>query len=135
MNRGADDTALIARVRAVMMDAVIRKTGVLHHTVRAGVGEWEQVAPGVQRKLLWERDVAASCMLRLAPGTTFPSHTHQIDEECLVLEGSLQIGRDLVLKQGDFHVGLGGVEHESVSTTDGCLCFLRTARCFFEPAA
>ena len=135
MNDSADDGALIARVRAVVFDAVAGKTGALHHTVRADAGEWEQVAPGVQRKMLWERGTAASCMLRLAPGTAFPSHTHLIDEECVVLEGSLQIGRDLVLRPGDFHVGLSGVEHERVSTRDGCLCFLRTARCFFEPAA
>lgn len=135
MNHQTSDEALVARVRAVVMDAVGRKAGTLHHTVRAGAAEWEQVAPGVQRKMLWERGAAASCMLRLAPGTTFPSHNHPIDEECVVLEGSLQIGRDLVLRPGDFHVGLSGVEHESVSTRDGCLCFLRTASCFFEPAA
>ena len=131
----AGDEAMIARVRAVVMDAVTKQTGALHHTVRAGDGEWRQLAPGVHRKLLWERGVAASCLLRLDPGTTFPSHAHPIDEECLMLEGSLQIGSDLVLRQGDFHVGLSGVEHETVSTADGCLCFLRTARCLFEPAA
>ena len=135
MKLRAGDDALIARVRAVVMEAVASKAGALHHTVRAGGGEWEKVAPGVQRKMLWERGAAASCMLRLAPGTTFPSHAHPIDEECVVLEGSLQIGRDLVLRRGDFHVGLSGTEHESVSTTDGCVCFLRTARSFFESAA
>lgn len=134
MNHPTSDEALVARVRAALMDAVTRKTGALHHTVRAGGGEWQQVAPGVQRKLLWERGEAESCLLRLAPGTSFPPHNHPVDEECVVLEGSLQIGSDLVLRQGDFHVGLNGVEHETVSTRDGCLCFLRTARSFFAPA-
>jgi anti-sigma factor ChrR (cupin superfamily) len=134
VNRQDNDDAIIARVRARVMDAVARKTGAAHCTVRAAAGEWQTVAPGVERKLLWERGGATSCMVRLAPGTSFPAHGHPIDEECVVLEGSLRIGDDLLLLAGDFHVGLGGVEHETVSTQEGCLCFLRTSSHFFEPA-
>lgn len=129
-----DDSALIARVRARVLDAVARDAGAPHHTVRASAGSWETVAPGVERKVLWERGGATSCMLRMAPGTSFPAHAHPIDEECVVLEGSLRIGADLLLRPGDFHVGLNGMAHETASTQDGCLCFLRTASCFFEPA-
>lgn len=129
------DAPLIARVRAKVMEVVARESARAHCTVRAGAGGWETVAPGVQRRLLWERGDAASCMIRLAPGTSFPPHNHPMDEECVILEGSLRIGAELVLRPGDFHVGVDGVEHEIVSTEDGCLCFLRTARCFFEQAA
>jgi anti-sigma factor ChrR (cupin superfamily) len=135
MNPHSNDDAIIARVRAKVLDAVARQAGALHRTVRAAAGEWEPVAPGVERKLLWERGGATSCMVRLAPGTSFPAHGHPIDEECVVLEGSLRIGADLLLRPGDFHVGLSGIEHETVSTDDGCLCFLRTATCFFAPHA
>jgi anti-sigma factor ChrR (cupin superfamily) len=134
MNAPSDD-ALIARVRAKVMDAVAQKSGALHCTVRADAGNWEPVAPGVERKLLWERGNAVSCMVRLAPGTSFPPHNHVIDEECVVLEGSLRIGSGPLLRPGDFHVGLNGIEHEAVSTQEGCLCFLRTARSFFDPSA
>lgn len=127
------DAELLARVRGRVIEAIERKSGLLHRTVRAQAGVWEPVAPGVERKLLWETGDATSCMLRLAPGTSFPAHGHPIDEECVVLEGSLRIGADLLLRPGDFHVALKGVAHEPVSTDDGVLCYLRTARSFFEP--
>jgi anti-sigma factor ChrR (cupin superfamily) len=134
MSAAPTDVDLIARVRMRVMDAVRQSTGNPHCTVRAGEGEWREIAPGIERKLLWERGVASSSMLRVAPGASFPAHGHPIDEECLVLEGTLRIG-SLLLRAGDFHVGLSGVEHEAVSTQDGCLCFLRTAAAFFEPAS
>ncbi len=126
------DVELLARVKGRVIEAIEQKSGVLHHTVRAQAGVWEPVAPGVERKLLWETADATSCMMRLAPGTSFPPHGHPLDEECVILEGSLRIGSVLLLP-GDFHVGVKGIKHETVSTDDGVLCYLRTARCFFEP--
>ena len=134
MTISASDADLIARVRARVMDAVAQQTSGLHRTVRAAAGDWEQLAPGVERKVLWERGGATSCMVRLAPGTSFPAHNHPIDEETVILEGSLRIG-DVLLRPGDFHVGRSGIEHEALVSEEGCLCFLRTATCFFEPAA
>ena len=129
------DGALIARVRQRVLVAVAQKTSLLHRTVRAEAGVWEPVAPGVERKPLWDSGQATSCLIRLAPGAVFPAHDHPLDEECVVLEGSLRIGADLLLRVGDFHVGVKGVVHDVVGTQEGCLCFLRTARCFFEAAA
>lgn len=130
----AGDAELLGRVKTRVMGAIVEKSVLLHRTVRAETGTWEPLAPGVERKLLWETGDATSCLVRLAPGASFPPHGHPIDEETVILEGSLRIGADLLLRVGDFHVGLSGVEHEAVSTQEGCLCFLRTARCFFEPA-
>ncbi len=132
LHRGGD-AELVARVKARVLGAIETRSGLLHRTVRAQAGEWATVAPGIDIKRLWERGGATSCMVRLAPGTTFPGHQHPIDEECVLLEGSLRIGA-LLLRPGDFHVGVSGIAHEPVSTDDGCLCFLRTASCFFEPA-
>ena len=131
--QSAGDVELLKRVRGCVMGAIEQKSGLLHRTVRAGAGEWQTVAPGVERKLLWERADACSNLVRLAPGTSLPPHDHPLDEECVVLEGSLRIGQNLLLRVGDFHVGVQGVAHEGVSTDDGCLCFLRTACSFFEP--
>lgn len=128
-----DSAAVIARVRTRVLDAIGEQTSVLHHTVRADAGEWEQLAPGIERKVLWERGGATSCLIRAVPGATFPRHGHAMDEETMMLEGSLQIG-DVLLRAGDFHVGRSGVEHAPLSTADGCLCLLRTATSFFEPA-
>lgn len=73
-------------------------------------------------------------MLRIAAGTSFPGHGHAIDEECMVLEGSLRVG-DVLLHPGDFHVGLSGSDHAAATSEDGCVCFLRTSRNFFEPVS
>ena len=122
------DAVLIARVREHVMSAVAQKSGLLHRTVRADAGLWETVGPGLERKVLWESGDALSCLMRLAPGAVAAGHSHLIDEECLVLEGTLRIGPDLLLHPGDFHVGVKGVAHADVSTETGVVIYLRTAR-------
>ena len=126
--RRPGDCALIARVKERVLTAVSRKTSLLHRTVRAEGGSWETVSTGVERKLLWESGDAFSCLMRLAPGAVVAGHSHPIDEECVVLEGSLRIGTGLVLYAGDFHVGVSGVEHDVASTDTGAVVYLRSAR-------
>lgn len=122
------DAALLARVRDRVMTAVAQKSSALHRTVRAEAGVWQPVAAGVERKLLWESGDAFSCLMRLAPGAVVAGHMHPIDEECVVLEGSLRIGADLLLQAGDFHVGVKGVAHGDTSTETGAVVYLRSAR-------
>ncbi len=120
------DAALLDRVRSRVLAEIGERSGLRHLTVRVGSGEWERLAPGLERKVLWRSGAVCSSMIRLQPGMSFPPHDHPIDEECVILEGSLRIGPDLLLRPGDFHVGLQGVRHEMVSTETGALCFLRT---------
>lgn len=122
------DPALLARVKARVLTAVAGKTGALHGTVRAQAGVWEPMAPGVERKLLWESGDTVSCMLRLAPGAVVAAHGHLLDEECVVLEGSLRIGSDLVLQVGDFHIGVQGVAHDETRSDTGAVVYLRGSR-------
>ena len=123
------DAALLERVRdKVMQDIATGSQSRLHATVRADAQPWIQVSPGVECKLLFETPLSVSSLMRLAPGTTVPGHEHPIDEECLVLEGTLRIGVDLLLRAGDFHVGLRGVPHADASTQTGAVVFLRQAR-------
>lgn len=129
------DVALLARVRGRVFAAIAERSALPHLTVRAGSGDWETLAPGFERKVLWRSGQACSSMIRLQPGTSFPPHEHPIDEECVVLEGSLRIGPDLLLRPGDFHVGLQGVRHGTVSTVTGALCFLRTVENLAETVA
>src|SRR5215475_10689900 len=52
-------------------------------TVRAAEGKWEFVCPGIERKLLWhdrERK-RVTFLIRAQPGSEFPAHHHDGDEE------------------------------------------------------
>ena len=128
------ELALIARVRAKVFRAIADDARPGHATVRAGAGSWEPLGDGVERKVLHRTGDALSCLLRLAPGALVPGHAHPIDEECLVLEGTLRIGSGLVLKAGDFHVGRKGLAHEDASTETGTVVFLRSANAESAPA-
>jgi anti-sigma factor ChrR (cupin superfamily) len=90
--------------------------------------EWEQVAPGIQCKLLagdTERQ-RVSMLVRLAPGASYPPHTHAGVEELHLLDGELWInGRKLV--PGDYNYGAPGALDESVWSETGCTCVLVTS--------
>lgn len=121
-----DDDALIARVKARVMAAVAPPPAAAFRTVQAGAPDgWERLAPGIERKILWESQGARSCMMRFAPGAKVPAHVHGMDEECVVLEGSLRIEPDIVLQAGDFHVGRRGCAHGESVTQTGALVYLR----------
>ena len=90
--------------------------------------EWEQVAPGIECKLLasdTERH-RVSMLVRLAPGASYPPHTHAGVEELHLLDGELWIdGRKLV--PGDYNYGAPGAGDESVWSETGCTCVLITS--------
>ena len=90
--------------------------------------DWEQVAPGIQCKLLasdTERH-RVSMLVRLAPGASYPPHTHAGVEELHLLDGELWIdGRKLV--PGDYNYGAPGAGDESVWSETGCTCVLITS--------
>jgi anti-sigma factor ChrR (cupin superfamily) len=90
--------------------------------------EWEQVAPGIECKLLasdTERH-RVSMLVRLAPGASYPAHTHAGVEELHLLDGELFIdGRKLV--PGDYNYGAPGADDERVWSETGCTCVLITS--------
>ncbi len=90
--------------------------------------EWEQVAPGIECKLLatdTERN-RVSMLVRLAPGASYPAHTHAGEEELHLLDGELWIdGRKLV--PGDYNYGAPGDGDDSVWSETGCTCVLITS--------
>lgn len=95
-------------------------------TVRADEGKWQQTAsPGVSVKPLWvdsERDYV-TMLVRMAAGSSYPGHLHAGVEECLVLEGDLQVaGQEL--RSGDYQRAELGSEHGIQSTRDGCLLLI-----------
>jgi anti-sigma factor ChrR (cupin superfamily) len=90
--------------------------------------EWEQVAPGIECKLLAtdaERH-RVSMLVRLAPGASYPAHTHAGVEELHLLDGELWIDtRKLV--PGDYNYGAPGAGDDRVWSETGCTCVLVTS--------
>jgi ChrR Cupin-like domain len=90
--------------------------------------EWEQVAPGIECKLLatdTERQ-RVSMLVRLAPGANYPAHTHAGVEELHLLDGELWID-ERKLFPGDYNYGAPGANDERVWSETGCTCVLITS--------
>lgn len=90
--------------------------------------DWEQVAPGIQCKLL-ASDTAAhrvSMLVRLAPGAEYPPHTHAGVEELHLLDGELYID-DRQLFPGDYNRAEPGTGDKRVWSETGCTCVLITS--------
>jgi quercetin dioxygenase-like cupin family protein len=125
--READaDSAVLARVRAKLMQNIAADASGRHVTVTAEGGQWRDFLPGIQRKVLHEQGGLMSYLLKFAPGAVLPSHRHPVDEECVVLEGRLRIG-DLTLAAGDFHLARQGLAHGEIESSEGAVIYLRGA--------
>jgi anti-sigma factor ChrR (cupin superfamily) len=90
--------------------------------------DWEQVAPGIECKLLatdTERH-RVSMLVRLAPGASYPPHTHAGVEELHLLDGELWID-ERKLFPGDYNYGAPGAGDQRVYSETGCTCVLITS--------
>jgi anti-sigma factor ChrR (cupin superfamily) len=90
--------------------------------------DWEEVAPGISCKILATdhfRD-RVTMLVRLAPGTNYPPHTHAGVEELHLLEGELMID-DRKLHPGDYNRGEPGTSDSRVWSETGCTCVLVTS--------
>jgi quercetin dioxygenase-like cupin family protein len=90
--------------------------------------EWEEVAPGIECKLLATDDERhrVSMLVRLAPGASYPAHTHAGVEELHLLAGELWID-ERKLFPGDYNYGAPGASDEHVWSETGCTCVLVTS--------
>lgn len=98
-----------------------------HTTLTPDARSWQPFLPGVQLCVLHEAGGVLSYLLKLAPGASLPPHRHDLDEECIVLEGTLQVGSHTVVPAGGYHLAHRGALHATVSTTNGATIFLRGA--------
>ncbi|WP_067224239.1 cupin domain-containing protein [Stappia indica] len=96
-------------------------------TVHSAELDWiASPAAGVERKMLYRvgGEIArATSLVRYAPGSAFPAHTHDGGEEILVLEGTFQD------EHGDYPAGSyfrnpPGTAH-SPASAEGCVIFVR----------
>lgn len=90
--------------------------------------EWEEVAPGISCKLLAANQEThqVSMLVRLAPGASYPPHTHAGIEELHLLDGELWID-ERKLHAGDYNRGEPGASDHRVWTETGCTCLLMTS--------
>lgn len=98
-----------------------------HLTIDGDAGEWQAFVEGVAIKVLREHAGVLSYLLRLEPGAVLPPHRHPHDEECLVLEGHVQVGSKIVVGPGGYHLAHGGALHATIRSTSGATIFLRGA--------
>lgn len=91
-------------------------------TKRAAEAEWLEYSEGIVYRVLKvdERLGRQTLLVKMQPGAVYRSHAHDIDEECLVIEGDLRFG-ELVLRAGDFHLATPAMTHPVGTTTAGCL--------------
>ena len=90
--------------------------------------EWEEAAPGLAYKLLaidTERN-RVSMLVRLTPGTDYPSHRHAGVEELHLLQGELMVN-DKTLYPGDYIRAEAESVDRRVWSETGCTCVLLTS--------
>jgi len=120
-------TSLQARL-ALRIAEETGKQPVLPPAGRWSEPEWQEVAPGIECKLLatdTERH-RVSMLVRLAPGARYPAHTHAGEEELHLLDGELWIDERKLLP-GDYNYGAPGASDERVWSETGCTCLLITS--------
>lgn len=90
--------------------------------------DWREVAPGISCKLLAKDDERdrVSMLVRLAPGTDYPPHTHAGVEELHLLHGELWID-ERKLYPGDYNRADPGTSDARVWSETGCSCVLVTS--------
>jgi anti-sigma factor ChrR (cupin superfamily) len=90
--------------------------------------EWDEVAPGIFCKLLATdaQRHRVSMLVRLAPGVSYPPHTHADVEELHLLDGELWI-EDRKLYPGGYNRGEPGTGDKRVWSETGCTCVLITS--------
>ena len=120
-------TSLQARLAGRIADET-GKEPVLPPARRWSEPEWEEVAPGIECKLLATDNERhrISMLVRLAPGASYPAHTHAGVEELHLLDGELWID-ERKLVPGDYNYGTPGASDERVWSETGCTCVLITS--------
>jgi anti-sigma factor ChrR (cupin superfamily) len=95
---------------------------------RPAEAEWEEVAPGISVKLLATdaENGRVSMLVRLAPGTDYPPHSHFGIEELHLLDGELMID-NRKLYPGDYSRAEAGSVDRRVWSETGCTCVIITS--------
>jgi quercetin dioxygenase-like cupin family protein len=93
------------------------------YTVSDADAGWPEFAPGIQRRVLWQREGEAAMLYFVHAGVQVPHHTHVHDEECLMLQGELFLD-DLLLQPGDYQLAPTGTDHRVTETDTGVVLYV-----------
>jgi len=96
-------------------------------TIREHEGEWIDVAPKLQMKVL-RRDHkrnSQTALWKLEAGAVIPAHAHPVEEECLVVKGEINFAEH-VLREGDFEIMPAGIDHIAMESKIGAIVLLRS---------
>ncbi len=87
---------------------------------------WRPLTPDLDIKVLLEDAVTGVRMVlyRAGPGANVPAHRNVVTEECLVLEGEIDIGGE-TLGAGDMQIVYAGTDHSRISTRNGAVIYIR----------
>lgn len=87
---------------------------------------WVDFMPGVRIKPLWEGGERSSMLVRMRAGASVRSHSHGLEEECMMLAGEAFIG-DTLLRAGEYQLAPAGSVHGTVYTDVGALFYVHGA--------
>jgi quercetin dioxygenase-like cupin family protein len=87
--------------------------------VRQDESDWvDSPQPGVKLRFLHRK---RTMLVKMDPGARYPSHVHALDEQCLVLEGSVQDGEGRIARAGDYVFMAKGSTHPPFFSENGAL--------------
>jgi quercetin dioxygenase-like cupin family protein len=93
--------------------------------LRRDEGDWIAFAPGIDRKMLNSNPAGSSTALyRLSPGSILDIHEHDLEEECYVVDGEIEVG-GATFRAGDYIFVRRGGAHGLLRSRTGALLFIR----------
>lgn len=122
---GSAAPALTTRCGAMVFlreSAARAQPGDAPFTLRDDGAAWSDFAPGIRRRVLWQRHGEAAMLYHAQPGASVPDHDHGHDEECLMVEGELFLD-DVLLQPGDYQLAPAGTRHRVTETDTGALIY------------
>jgi quercetin dioxygenase-like cupin family protein len=119
------DEQLAQRVKRRVLDRIAHAEGA-QVAVPPEAGTWRPFVAGVKIKVLHDSAGIMSYLLRMEPGSVLPNHRHPHDEECVVVEGSVQMG-DVTMGPGGYLLERKDSLHPPLCTVDGATIYLRGA--------
>lgn len=126
---GIKPATLPATRKAALRERVLAAAGPTGEAVilKAEDGPWLKFIPGIAIKPLRidRRNGAQTSLWRLDPGARIPEHHHHEDEECLIVEGSIDWDGKLY-RRGDFLLARQGLHHSEFHSPEGALLMIRS---------